>query len=141
MHCGTRRPGGEAVGISEKTTPVSFLKKTIPGWASPVRAINAFLHDINLDQGYLRDGHIPKEIIASNSTSLPEAVGVTWPRKTGRRARMYPVLKTGYTNDTGAQIFGQGQRQPASFSPGCLAIACRALGYARRLAIFWRIPP
>lgn len=30
-----------------------------------------------------------------------------WSGKTGQRAKMYPTLKTGYTNDEETQFFGQ----------------------------------
>jgi len=30
-----------------------------------------------------------------------------WSGKTGQRAKMYPTLKTGYTNDQETQFFGQ----------------------------------
>ena len=32
---------------------------------------------------------------------------VKWSGKTGQRAKMYPTLKTGYTNDQETQFFGQ----------------------------------
>ena len=33
--------------------------------------------------------------------------GVKWSGKTGQRAKMYPTLKTGYTNDEETQFFRQ----------------------------------
>lgn len=41
--------------------------------------------------------------------SLSRLFRLKWPRKTGPRAKMYPTLKTGYTNDEETQFFRQVQ--------------------------------
>jgi hypothetical protein len=41
-------------------------------------------------------------IFQSTTFALPE---VKWSGETGQRAKMYPTLKTGYTNDEETQFF------------------------------------
>jgi hypothetical protein len=43
----------------------------------------------------------------SEELVLPQNSDVKWSGKTGQRAKMYPTLKTGYTNDEETQFFGQ----------------------------------
>jgi len=45
----------------------------------------------------------------SKSVRRVIATALKWSGKTGQRAKMYPTLKTGYTNDEETQFFGQVQ--------------------------------
>ena len=51
-----------------------------------------------------RDGVL---ISDNDSTIFHVFSEVKWSGKTGQRAKMYPTLKTGYTNDQETQFFGQ----------------------------------
>ena len=45
--------------------------------------------------------------VGSISLQIGNSAQVKWSGKTGQRAKMYPTLKTGYTNDQETQLFRQ----------------------------------
>ena len=51
--------------------------------------------------------HVQRKPIKVSETHGIEILDLKWSGKTGQRAKMYPTLKTGYTNDEETQFFRQ----------------------------------